>query len=99
VSKVAIVEIRKQPIGIKVIQQLHFVIPTIRVEIIVIITTNFVNNGILIGSATNLGHGLRGVFRGNKVFKDRELRKAKNAINWEEEKQLKKSMVETMEWA
>jgi hypothetical protein len=33
-----------------VIQQLHFIIPTIGMEIVVTSTTNFVNNGILIGS-------------------------------------------------
>jgi hypothetical protein len=30
------------------------------------------------------------------VFKDKELRKTKSAIDWEKEKQLKKSMVETI---
>jgi hypothetical protein len=92
VSKVAIVEIQKQPIGIKVIRQLHSVIPTIGVETFVV-TTNFVDNRVLMGSATNLGHGLRGVFRGNNVFKDRKPRKENSVVNWEEEERLKKSMV------
>jgi hypothetical protein len=30
------------------------------------------------------------------VFKDRELRKAKNVVDWEKEERLKKSMVETI---
>jgi hypothetical protein len=94
---VAIIEIQRQPIGIKVTQQLHSMIPTIGVEIVVVTTTNFVNNGILIGFATNLGHGLRGVLRGKDVFKNREPRKTKGVANWEEEEWLKKSMVETIQ--
>jgi hypothetical protein len=31
------------------------------------------------------------------VFKDRELRKAKSAIDWEKEEWLKKSMLETIQ--
>ncbi len=71
----AIAKIQRQHVRIKVIRQLHSVIPTIGVEIVVVTTTNFVNNGVLIGSITNLGHGLRGVFSRNDVFKDREPRK------------------------
>ncbi len=66
-------------------------------ETIVVTTTTFVNNGVIIRYVTILGHGLRGVLRGNDVFKGRELRKAKSVVNWEEEEQLKKSMVETIQ--
>jgi hypothetical protein len=61
VSKLAIVEIWKQIVGIKVTQLFNAVIPTIKVETVVAPNINFVRNGILVGSATNLGHGLGGV--------------------------------------
>ncbi len=50
VSKVVTAEIQIQLVGIKGIQQLHFIIPTTGVETIVTSTTNFVNIGVLIGS-------------------------------------------------
>jgi hypothetical protein len=59
-SKVVIVEIRKQPIGIEVTQPLNVVIPTIGVETIVTPNINFVRGGVLIGSTSNLGHGPEG---------------------------------------
>ncbi len=59
-SKVVIVEIRKQPIGIEVTQPLNVVIPTIGVETIVAPNINFVRGGVLIGSTSNLGHGPEG---------------------------------------
>jgi hypothetical protein len=46
VLKVVVVEIRKQLVGIKVIQSLNVVIPTTRVETIVAPNTNFVRGGI-----------------------------------------------------
>ncbi len=54
-------EIQRQPIGIEFTQLLNVVISTIGVEIVVVPNINFVRSGILIGSTTNLGHGLGGV--------------------------------------
>jgi hypothetical protein len=45
-----IAKIRIQFVGIKVTQQLHFIISTTGVETVVTSTTNFINNGVLIGS-------------------------------------------------
>jgi len=56
-SKVVIIEIRRQPIGIEVTQLLNDVIPTTWVETIVAPITNFLKGGILIGFLKNLGHG------------------------------------------
>jgi hypothetical protein len=53
--------------GIEVIQPHNVVIPTTRVEIVVTPNTNFVKGEILIGSTTNLGHGL------NRVLAKRNL--------------------------
>jgi hypothetical protein len=60
-SKVVVVEIRRQLAEIKVIQPLNAIIPTMRVETIVAPNTNFVRGGVLIGSIVNLGHGSRRV--------------------------------------
>jgi putative effector of murein hydrolase len=57
VSKTIVMEIRKQLVGIEVIQPLNVVIPTIAVEIVVAPNTNFVKGGILIEFAMNLGCG------------------------------------------
>ncbi len=69
-----IAEIWRQFVGIKVIQQLNFIIPTIGMETIVASTTNFIKSGVLIGSTFNLGHGLgrvlakRNLNRSSKVL-------------------------------
>jgi len=67
VSEVAIVEIQRQPIGIKVNQPLNVVIPTTRVETIVAPHTNFVRGKVLIRFATNLGCGLGRVLMGRNL--------------------------------
>jgi hypothetical protein len=67
--KVAIVEIWKQPAGIKVSQPFNVVIPTIGVETIVAPNTNFVKGGVLIGFVANLGYGLGGVSMGRNLNK------------------------------
>jgi hypothetical protein len=54
---VTIVEIWKQLAKIEVIQPLNVVIPTIGVEIVVALSTNFFKGGILIEFAMNLGCG------------------------------------------
>jgi hypothetical protein len=69
VSEVAIVEIQRQPVGIKVNQPLNVVIRTIGVEIILAPNTNFVRGKVLIGFATNLGCGLGGVLMGRNLKK------------------------------
>jgi len=61
VLKVAVVEIWRQCVRLKVIQSFNTVIPTIRVETIVALATNFVKIGVLIGFVTNLGRGSGGV--------------------------------------
>jgi hypothetical protein len=73
VSEVAITEIKRQPIGIEVIQLLDDVIPTTGVETIVAPITNFVKGGVLIGSSKNLGHGLGGVSTGTNLNRSLEL--------------------------
>ncbi len=60
-SKMVVVEIQRQPVGIEITQSLNVVIPTIGVEIIVAPIIIFVRSGILIRSVANLGHGLGGV--------------------------------------
>jgi hypothetical protein len=58
VSKVVVVEIRKQTIKIEVIQSPNVVITT---TMMVTPSTNVVKGGIPIGSTTNLGNGLSGI--------------------------------------
>ncbi len=60
-SEVAVVEIRKQPSGIEVIQSLNIIITTTGVEMVVAPNVNVVRSGVLIQFATNLGHGLGGI--------------------------------------
>jgi hypothetical protein len=55
--KATVVQIWKQPIGIKVTQSPNVVITTTRVEMVVTPCNNVVKGGILIGSAINLGCG------------------------------------------
>jgi hypothetical protein len=71
--EVAVVEIRKQLVEIKVIQPFNFVIPTTRVETIVAPNTNYVRGGVLIGYAMNLGCGFEGVLEGNFLSRSFEL--------------------------
>jgi hypothetical protein len=61
VSKVTIVEIHRQYVGIEVTQSPNVVITTIGVEIVVAPITNVVRSGVLIGFTTNLGSGLGGI--------------------------------------
>ncbi len=65
--EVAATDIWRQLTRIEVIRPLHFIIPIIRVKIVVAPTTNFVKNGILTGSITNLGCGPRGVSTGRNL--------------------------------
>ncbi len=62
-----VVEIQKQLVGIKIIEPLNIVTPTIGVETIVTPNTNFVRGGVLIGSTTNLGHGSNEVSMGRNL--------------------------------
>jgi hypothetical protein len=66
-SDLAVLEIWRQPVGIKVSQPLNVVIPTIGVETIVAPNTNFVRGGVLIGFTANLGCGLGGVSMGRNL--------------------------------
>jgi hypothetical protein len=67
VSKTTVVEIRRQPIGIEGTQSPNVFITTIRVEMVVAPNTTVVRGGILIGFATNLGHGLGGILVGRNL--------------------------------
>jgi len=60
-SEVVVTKIWRQRVRIKVTRSFNTIIPTIRVETIVVPATNFVRSGVLIGSATNLGYGSGGV--------------------------------------
>jgi hypothetical protein len=62
-----VVEIRRQPAGTKVSQSLNVFITTIRVEMVVAPNTIVVRGGILIGFATNLGHGSGGISVGRNL--------------------------------
>ncbi len=68
-SEVVATNIWRQLTRIEVIRPLHFIIPITRVKIVVAPTTNFVKNGILIGSITNLGCGPGGVLTGRNLSK------------------------------
>ncbi len=70
VLDVAIVEIWRQPTKIEAIQLLNAIIPTIRVEIVVVANTNFVRGGILTKSTTNLGCGSRRVSTRRNLSRD-----------------------------
>ncbi len=59
--KATVIEIKKQLIGIDVIQSPNVIITTTRVETIVAPNKNVVWSGILIGSVTNLGNRSVGV--------------------------------------
>jgi len=61
VSKVAIVETRKQLARVGVIQSLNAGITTTRVEILVVPNKDVFRRGILIRSITKLGSGSNGV--------------------------------------
>jgi len=63
VSEVAIVEIQRQPVEIKVIQPLNIVIPSIGVETTIAPNKFFVRGGILTRPATGLGCGSEGVLK------------------------------------
>jgi hypothetical protein len=65
--EITIVEIQRQPIGIKVIQSPNVVITTIGVETVVAPNMNVVRGGMLIGSTVNLGSGLNGVLVGRNL--------------------------------
>ncbi len=69
VSKVAIVEIWRQPTKIEAIQLLNAIIPTTRVETVVP-NRNFVRGGILTRSTTNLGCGSRRVSMRRNLSRD-----------------------------
>jgi hypothetical protein len=66
-SEATIVEIRKQPAGIKVIQSFNVIIITTWLETVVAPNTNVVRGGVLIGFATNLGCGLSRVLAGRNL--------------------------------
>ncbi len=73
VLKVAVVEIWKQPVEIEVIQPLNVVIPTIGVETIIALNTNFLKSGILTGTTMNLGCGLEGFLMERNLNKSSKL--------------------------
>jgi hypothetical protein len=66
-SKAIVIEIHKQLVGVEVIQSPNAIITTTRVEMVVAPNTNVVRSGILIGFATNLGHGLGTVMIGRNL--------------------------------
>jgi hypothetical protein len=58
-SKVVVVEIRRQPDIIEVIQSLNDVITSIGVETVLAPSMNAIKGGVLIGFATKLGSWIR----------------------------------------
>jgi hypothetical protein len=66
-SEVVVVEIRRQLVGIKVIQSFNVVITTTRVETIIAPNTNVVKKGVVFGSIINLGHGSSGILVGRNL--------------------------------
>jgi hypothetical protein len=73
VSKTTFVEIRRQPVGIEGTQSPNVLITTIRVEMVVAPNTTVVKGGILIGSATNLGHGSGSISIGRNLSRSARL--------------------------
>jgi hypothetical protein len=62
-SKVAIVETRRQPVGVTVTKSFEVGITTKGFQTIVVPTMDVVKKGVLIKSATKLGNGSSGVSR------------------------------------
>ncbi len=72
VSKAIVVETKKQPARIQVIQSLNAIIATTRVDTIVVPNMNVARRGV-IGSVINLGHGLGKLSTGRNLNRSSEL--------------------------
>jgi hypothetical protein len=66
-SKLTIVETRRQHAGVRVIQSLNVGITTTRVEMVVVPNIDVVKRGTLIGFLTKLGSGSSGVSVGRNL--------------------------------
>jgi hypothetical protein len=67
VSEVAIVETRKQPVEVRVIQSLNAGITTTLMEMVVAPNIDVIRRGILIRSTTKLGNESGGVLAGRNL--------------------------------